>query len=104
MSIGDKLEKHILVVRFFSFLLAVVPTSVTVSFAAFMGNEYLLAAGLIPCIITLALAIVPAPVKAKTILLCGIISFCISTAIILFTLLTSLDEVKYYMPLPFEYF
>jgi hypothetical protein len=101
---NETLEEKNTVVRFFAFLLAVVPTSITVSFAAFLGNEYLLALGLIPCIITLALSIVPTPVKARNILAIGIASCCISLGIIAFTIFTHLDEVRYYMPLPFAYF
>src|ERR1051326_6588567 len=90
------------VIRLFSFLLAIVPTSITVSFAAFVGSESLLFLALIPCVITLAISIIPTSLPLRLILACGVISFLNSVSIIVYTLAVHMDKLKYYMPLPFD--
>jgi hypothetical protein len=94
-------EENRTIIRLAAFLLAIVPTSITVSFAAFVDSGFLLALGLLPCVITLAISIVPTPVSARTVLLCGIVSFIISSSIVLYTLIAHADKIKYYLPLPF---
>lgn len=95
------LEENKTLVRVAAFLLAIVPTSITVSFAAFMDSGFLLALGLLPCVITLALSIIPTQVPARALLICGIVSCFISVSIILYTLFAHAEKVKYYLPLPF---
>lgn len=84
-----------------AFLLAIVPTSITVSFATFLGNEYLMIIALLPCVFTLAISIIPTPMTARTILVCGIVSFVISLAVIVYTVMVHLDKLKPYLHLPF---
>lgn len=94
------LEENKTVVRIVTFLLAIIPTSITVSFAAFVDSGYLLALGLLPCVITLALSIIPTEIRARTLLTCGVVSFLISGSIILYTVIADADKIKYYLPLP----
>jgi hypothetical protein len=96
-----KIENNKPTVRLISFLISIVPTSVAVSYASFVGNAYLLAAALFPCIITLSFSIVPVPVSARLILAFGIFSSVVSVAIIIYTLIVHPVVLKPYMTLPF---
>jgi hypothetical protein len=95
------LENKRTTVRLAAFLLAIVPTSITVSFAAFLGNAYLMAIALLPCVFTLAVSMIPTPMSARAILLCGVASCLISLVIIVYTMTMHLDKLKPYLHLPF---
>jgi hypothetical protein len=88
-------------IRLISFLISIVPTSVAVSFASFIGNSYLLSIALFPCIITLSISIIPTPVNTKSILISGVVSFFVSVIVIIYTLIAHAVLLKPYLTLSF---